>query len=159
MKEYDQKCYRIAEAAFQRIADQFPTLKMEKDEKEPVEIYISIPVQPGLKYGAALMLQNRDELHFSVGNFHLEWVPCAQPSKVEAYIEAVTGFLRGQYRVLEHYRGNRYVKGELQALVSGINWETVGISRPLGPSFMGPKHTKELINSNEGDGCSPGGNQ
>jgi hypothetical protein len=147
MKEYDEQCINIAEAALHRIAQQFPTLRMERIADEPVEIYISLPIQLGLKHRVDLILQNRDELHFSAGNFHIEWAPCTDHSMVEAFIEVATGFLEGRYRVMEHYQGDRYVKGELQIRINGKQWETIGISKTLIPPGIGKKHVRELVNA------------
>jgi hypothetical protein len=147
MDTYDEQCLVIAEAAFQRIADQFKFIKMERDKSAQVEVRISIPAQPALKHGVVLVLQNRDELHFSAGNFRLEWAPCSDPSIVEAYIQAVTGFMSGRYRILEHYQGDRYKKGELQVLAEGKQWETVGVSRRINLILGGRKQIKEIINS------------
>jgi hypothetical protein len=147
MDTYDEQCLVIAEAAFQRISDQFKFIQMERDKSAQVEVLISIPAQPALKHGVVLVLQNRDELHFSVGNFRLEWAPCSDPTIVEAYIQAVTGFMSGQYRILEHYQGDRYKKGELQVLEEGKQWETVGVSQRISLTLGGRKQIKEIINS------------
>lgn len=115
----------IARKAIAKIATRFPSLTMIEEPNVPVELSIRLPVQPGLNYEVWLALQNNDELHFSVGNFWLEWFPCTESSRVKEYISAVTGFLSSQYRVLEHYRGKHCVKAELQA-PSGGDWKTVG---------------------------------
>ncbi|CAD85466.1 MAG TPA: hypothetical protein DDW43_06830 [Nitrosomonas sp.] len=115
----------IARKAIAKIAIRFPSLTMIEEPTVPVELSIRLPVQPGLNYEVWLALQNNDELHFSVGNFWLEWFPCTESSRVKEYISAVTGFLSSQYRVLEHYRGKHCVKAELQA-PSGGDWKTVG---------------------------------
>jgi predicted N-acyltransferase len=54
------------------IASRFPNLRMAEDQGKPVEISITLPVQPGLKQKVWLCLQNKDELHFQVGHFWLE---------------------------------------------------------------------------------------
>ena len=88
---------------------------MVEEPNAPVELSIRLLVQPGLRHEVWLALQNKDELHFSVGHFWLEWFPCTQPSRASEYVAAVIGFLSGHYRVLEHYRGKRCEKAELQA--------------------------------------------
>ena len=70
-----------------------------------MEISITMPVQPGLSYEVWLWLQNVDELCFKAGRFYCEWFPCTKSDRVEKYLDAVTGFLSGKYRILEHYRG------------------------------------------------------
>ena len=125
----------IAEQAFSRIVAGSPELTVERHPNDQVEISIELPVQPGLKHKVWLALQNNDELHFSVGHFWLEWFPCTKAAKVDAYVEAVRGFLSGRYRVLEHERKGKCLKAELQApTLQG--WETVGTwSKLRAPSF------------------------
>lgn len=115
----------VARQAIAEIAARFPSLQMIEEPEAPVELSILMPVQPGLNHKVWLALQSNDELHFSVGHFWLEWFPCTKPSRVAEYIAAVIGFLSGEYRVLEHYRGERCVKAELQA-PSDAGWKTVG---------------------------------
>ena len=131
---------KIARQAVADIAARFPTLRMVENPKDPVELSITLPVQPGLKQKVRLCLQNYDELHFSVGNFWLEWFPCTNPDRVREYVKIVCGYLSGEYRVLEHYRGKRCVKAELQAPVAA-NWKTIAtwsrlsLPIPWGKSF------------------------
>jgi hypothetical protein len=125
-------CTELAESAFRRIAERFPALKMDRNEAEAIELNIDIPVQPGLKYAVNLNLQNEDELHFSVENLWLEWFPCTDPSRVNEYVEAVSGFLEGRYRIVELFRGTRCIKAELQAPLDCDGWETIGSSVHLG---------------------------
>jgi hypothetical protein len=115
----------IAKRAFERIREAFPSLEVVEDTAAPVEISLHIPVQPGMKHLVNLNLQNVDELHFSVGSFWLEWFPCTDSAKVDSYVEAVTGFISGRLRVLEHYRGKRCIKAELQSPANG-GWKTIG---------------------------------
>ena len=63
------KCDReaIARGVFAEIAKRFPSLKMIENHDDPVEISITMPVQPGLSHEVWLCLQNRDELGFSAG--------------------------------------------------------------------------------------------
>ncbi len=122
--------FAIARQAISEIATRFPSLKMIEEPEAAVELSILIPVQPGLNHKVWLALQNNDELHFSVGHFWLEWFPGTNPTRVAEYIGAVIGFLSGEYRVLEHWRGNRCVKAELQAPSNG-SWQTIGTWRNL----------------------------
>lgn len=115
----------IARKAIGDIAAHFPSLRMIEEPDAPVELSIRFPVQLGLNHEVWLALQDSDELHFSVGHLWLEWFPCTKPSRVDEFIAAVIGFLSGQYRVLEHYRGKRCVKAELQA-PSSVGWQTIG---------------------------------
>jgi hypothetical protein len=143
----ERACIRIAEDAFQRIGNLLPSLEVKKNVSDPVELSIDIPVQPGLKYAVNLNLQNRDELHFSVGNFWLEWFPCTDPSRVEAYIDAVSGFLSGRYRILEYYRGKKCTKAELQKPLKSGDWTTIGKTYHWGLSLSLQKSEKEIRNA------------
>lgn len=126
---------KIAEQAFARIIAGPPELIATPRLNDPVDVSIDLPVQPGLKHSVWLALQNDDELHFSVGRFWLEWSPCRDAATVDAYTEAVRGFLAGRYRVLEHERNGECFKAELQA-PAPQGWETVGTwSKLLVPSF------------------------
>jgi hypothetical protein len=135
----------IARRAFAAIFDQFPNLSVIEEHNPHVEIGVVIPAQAGLEHQIWLALQNNDELHFVVCNFWLEWFPCSDPARVESYIAAVSGFLAGRNRVLEHYRSGRCFKAELQQ-PSGSSWGTIGTwSRLRWPSFRKTTH-KEVIN-------------
>ena len=142
----DEQCLKIAESAFRRISERLPSLRMERDDSVPVELSFDIPTQPGLRWAVNLNLQNRDELHFSVGNFWLAWFPCTDEAITEAYVDAVSGFLAGRYRVLEHYRGGKCVKAELQAPGAAGDWQTIGYNSSKWWWFPGRKRFVELIN-------------
>jgi len=115
----------IARSAFAEIAQRFPNLHFAEDEGTPVEVSITAPAQEGLRHKIWLALQNNDELHFSVEHFWLEWFPCTDPQRVKEYISSVVGFLSGDYRIIEHYRGTRCVKAQLQRPTNG-GWSTIG---------------------------------
>ena len=136
----------IARRVFAEIATRFPSLKMVENQGEPVEISITMPVQTGLFHEVWLCLQNLDELGFSAGHFYVEWFPCTKSDRVERYLDAVTGFLSGKYRILEQYRGATCYRAKLQK-PEGNRWSTIAnwstISIPL--SFK--KTTKELRKS------------
>lgn len=120
----------VAREAIAVIAGCFPSLRMIEEPEAPVALSIRLPVQPGLNHEVWLALQNNDELHFSVGHFWLAWFPCSNALRVNEYVAAVTGFLSGEYRVLEHYLGKHCFKAELQA--PGTNgWQTVGWRRTV----------------------------
>lgn len=137
---------RIAEQAFEEIAARFPHLHMVRDEEAGVELIITLPVQPGLRQRVSLYLANNDELNMVVDHFWLEWFPCTDPTKVEAYIEAVSGYLSGRYRILEHYRGKKCVKAELQA-PSVTGWETISTSSTIRLPIPWKKTFKEVRNA------------
>lgn len=141
----DVDTLEIAKAALARICEAFPAIEVVTDASAPVELSVDIPAQAGLKHGINLNLQNIDELHFSVGSFWLEWFPCTDSAKVEAFVNAVVGFISGRLRVLEHYRGSRCVKAELQEPGEG-GWKTIGVWSKLHLPL--PWRTKEKVISN-----------
>ena len=115
----------IAKKVFQEIQDEFPGIRMEFDENDKnVDIKVDIPVQKGVSQAIYLNYQSNDELHFLVGNFWCEWFPCTNPDKVIEYKNAVIGYINGQYRILEHYKGKKPFKAELQSPNNG-NWSTI----------------------------------
>jgi hypothetical protein len=136
----------IARGAIAAVAARFPHLSMVEDVGVPVELSITLPVQPGLRQKVWLCLQNMDELHFSVGHFLLEWFPCSKPSRVSDYVDAVSGYLSGTYRILEFYRGKRCVKAQLQAPDSG-SWRAVGTWRTLWSAIPWKDSIVELRNA------------
>lgn len=135
----------IAKAAFAEIGARLPWLSMVPEPDAPIELSISLPFQPGLSQQVWLGFQNNDELHFSVGHFWLEWFPCTNSSKVREYVDAVVGYLSGQYRVIEHYSGRRCVKAELQA-PAGTQWQTVGTWSNLWALIPGKRDSRVLRN-------------
>lgn len=114
-----------ASRIFSAIQLRFPTLLMHRDDGAPVELCYRMPEQTGLKHAVNLNLQNTDELHFSVGEFWCEWFPCTNPDVAQSYLDAVIGWLAGQLRVMEYYRGARCVCATLQRPENGEAWGTV----------------------------------
>lgn len=114
----------IARSVFAEIGRRFPSLNMVENHDDPIEISITMPVQSGLAYEVWLCLQNNDELGFSVGHFSFEFFPCTKPDRVQEYVDAVSGFLSGEYRILEHYRGTKCYRAQLQK-PEGDDWRTI----------------------------------
>ena len=137
---------RIVQQAFEELAARFPHLHMVREEEAEVELMIRLSVQPGLKQQVSLYLANNDELNMVVDHFWLDWFPCTNPAKVEAYIEAVSGYLSGRYRILEHYRGKKCVKAELQE-PSSTGWKTISRSSTTWLPIPWKKTVKEVRNA------------
>lgn len=128
---------------FQGISDSFPALKTKIELTHPqVDLIMDILYQPGLKFDMSINLQG-DELHLNAGHFWLEWFPCYESDIAKAFVEAVQGLLSGQYRIIEHYRGKRAVKAELQRPKEG-SWETIGTWSRLHFPFLG-RHTTQVL--------------
>lgn len=117
--------YEIALRTFERLREAFPALEMTLvREPEYVDLEMEIPAQPGLDFEVHLDLQNVDELHVVAGALWVEWFPCTQPGVADLFFEAVSGLLSGRFRIVEHRRGSRPVKAELQR-PAGETWETL----------------------------------
>jgi hypothetical protein len=142
----DDDNLRIARDAFREIQSRFPGLQLIEDPSLPMELNATIPVQAGVVYPINVTLQNRDELHFSVGHFWLEWFPCSNEERASAFIDAVSGFLAGRHRILEHYRGRRCVMAELQKEEPGEQWATFGTCSRLSLPLPWRKRYRVLIN-------------
>lgn len=136
----------IAKNAIAEIQRRFPSQRIVEDQGVPVELSFSIPVQAGVKHKVWLALQNNDELIFSVGSFQGEWFPCTDPARVKEFVEAVVGYLSGNYRILEHRRGAKCVKAQLQA-PEGATWKTLSTWSNLWTLIPGRKTTNELRNA------------
>lgn len=132
----------IALATFERIRAAFPALTMNIDlHPEHVQLAMRIPSQRGLCFEVNLNLQNRDELHLSASMLWIEWFPCRYQKQVEAYFEAVSGLLSGRFRILEHWRGPRFVLAQLQRPKEG-EWKT--IASRFNPTILLPWPSKIL---------------
>ena len=136
----------IARQAISKISERFPLLEMQEDVDDPVELSIKMPLQSGLKQSVWLALQNNDELTFGVGEFQVEWFPCTDEKKANEFIEAVSSYLEGSSRIMEHYRGKRCVKAELQ-IPNGSEWETIATWSLLWWPFPFSKTYREVSNA------------
>jgi hypothetical protein len=137
--------FEIALSTFERIRATFPALEMNLDLLHAhLDVAMVIPAQPGLSFKVHLNLQNRDELHLSASTFWCEWFPCTNPKTVESYFEAVSGLLSGEFRILEHWRGKRPVKAQLQR-PSGDDWENVATSGGISAIVLWPKKALKIV--------------
>jgi hypothetical protein len=136
----------IAMGVFAEIAKRFPKLSMVENRGDPVEISITMPVQPGLSHKVWLCLQNGDELGFSASHFYSEWFPCTKSDRVEKYLDAVTGFLSGKYRIVEHYRGMKCYRAQLQK-PEGDRWRTIASWATIWIPLSFRKGVKDLRNT------------
>lgn len=137
--------HAVARRVFGELAARFPSLTMEEQPDDPVEISIVIPEQEGCTYRVWLALQNGDELHLLVENFWLEWFPCTTPRVADDYLDAVTGFLSGQHRIMEYsFRGKTYLARLQKPHSEG--WKTIGTWRTWGFRVPGRVTTRELRN-------------
>ncbi|MBX3316331.1 MAG: hypothetical protein KF902_05650 [Phycisphaeraceae bacterium] len=144
----------VARRVFAELAARFPSLTMEEHPEDPVEISIVIPEQEGCRFRVWLALQNCDELHLLVENFWLEWFPCTTPKVADLYLEAVSGFLSGEYRIMEYsFLGECYL-ARLQKPQAG-GWKTIGTWTNLGVRLPGLIKAREIRNHPPPDQAHP----
>ena len=137
---------------FKRIQDDFPNLTMRLDMKPiNVDMGLEIPEQNGLLVPVNLSLQS-DELHMNAGSFCLEWFPCQEEFIQKTFLGAVRGFLSGRFRILEHCRGNRVVKAELQE-PKGDGWKTIGTWSTVHMPWPFRRTTRTIQNAQPSSAC------
>jgi len=74
-------------------------------------------------------------MHLNVSHFWVEWFPCTDKECTKRYIDAVSGFLSGEYRVVEYFRGEKYIKSKLQKPQDGKWNDMAGHYGSLFPFF------------------------
>jgi hypothetical protein len=136
----------IALSAFENLRGRFPALSMNLDLRPSnVDALMDVPAQPGLSFRVRLTLQNRNELCLVVSNsYEWIWLPCSSPSQVEGYIEAVSGLLSGEFRILEHWRGRKVVKAQIQRPDGGA-WKNVATFSDLLAVVPWPRKTFKVV--------------
>jgi hypothetical protein len=137
--------FEIASATFEKIRAAFPTLTMNLDSHPAhVELAMGIPVQPGLPFKVWLDFQNGDELTLSASHFWYEWFPCTNQKKVDEYLEAVLGLISGRFRILEHWRGGRVVKSQLQSSRDN-EWKSIATSTNISGLIPWPPKKLRIV--------------
>ncbi|HET7219250.1 MAG TPA: hypothetical protein VFJ02_14435 [Vicinamibacterales bacterium] len=146
----------IALRVFEEIRNRFPALMMTLNrEPEQLDLTLDIPAQQGLLFSVHLNLQNRDELHLSVADgFWLEWFPCTSPAIVDAYKEAVSGLIEGDFRIVEYRSNGKFVCGSLQR-PDGAGWQTIGRSQGRFASPWHPTEERVLQNVSTRSSAAP----
>lgn len=133
VKEYNAVCWtrmindddrQIARELFKRIQSVFSQLQMTLNlDPRSDDVSLDIPLQQGVSLPVKIDLLD-DGLRIFVGQSVLEWCPCGEGFIQEEFLNAACGVLSGRLRVLEHYRGTRAIKAELQEPYDG-GWNTV----------------------------------
>jgi hypothetical protein len=139
------KEFEIGLTTFEQIRASFPALVMTLHlHPAHVQLAMDIPAQPGLLFQIGLNLQNRDELHLEASALWFEWFPCTKQKKVDEYFEAISGLLSGEFRILEHRRGRRCVRAQLQR-PSVDGWKTVASSVNISTLIPWPRKTLKVV--------------
>ena len=137
---------RNARKLFIRIQDSFPGLVMNTGHNQQSGgMALDIPAQPGLTLPVHLDL-HLDGFGMKVGQYQLEWDRCSDGKCQETFYSAVCGVLTGRLRVVEHCRGTRAVKAELQE-PDGDGWRTVKAWRTGHFHFPWIKTVREYRNA------------
>ena len=140
----DRPEYKIALAVFARVQESFPNLTMTLDrDHEHLDLALDLLVQDGLEFDVQLNLQNIDELFLCAASFWCSWFPCTEPKVTERFFDAVSGLLSGRYRILEHKRGERLVKSQVQC-PHGDGWKTIATAAPF-PTFAWTRKTYNIL--------------
>lgn len=139
---------QIAHAIFSDIEAANPSVRFDKAE-ELVEGE-SLPVmdvreQPGVTLSMSLYISG-DELYLDCGAFHASWFPLKERPVREKYIDCVSGLLRGTHRVVEHSRGSRITRANLQTW-NGEAWVPVSSWSRLTWPWPRLRESAVLVNS------------
>ena len=102
--------------ALRAIKTSFPWLAVNELSDHPqLEAFAELPIQPGLSLPIQINLQNNDELHLVVSNLWVEWFPCTNAIKRDAFIRAVIGLVIGELEIEETYILGRPAMATLRA--------------------------------------------
>jgi hypothetical protein len=142
------KEYQIGLSTFERIRAAFPGLVMNLDlaPTAPVDLAMDIPAQEGLSFKIWLDLQG-DDLTLSASRFSYEWFPCTKQKTVDGYVDAVSGLISGRFRILEHWRGRRTVKAQLQSPDDG-KWASIATSANISALIPWPPKKLRIVQNN-----------
>ena len=121
-----------AYAAFEQIIANCAPLKhelRETPEHEAIDLTLRFPEQPGLLFEVELNLVGV-ELHLNASAFWCEWFSTKNPKRVAAFIDAATGLLIGEHRLLETLRDQKPVRSKLQfrqddGWVTDVAWSRI----------------------------------
>ena len=113
----------IAQAVLDEIRESFPHLILRASETDEGEPQLEVPAQSGLAFDVSLYLYD-DVLNICAGQFWGEWFPCLDSEVVSRYVEAASGILNGEFRIVEYSRKGTPVKAFLQR-PKGEGWETI----------------------------------
>ncbi|UDF35609.1 UNVERIFIED_ORG: hypothetical protein LHJ69_00475 [Shinella sp. XGS7] len=127
-------------AAFQEallaIRTALPWLVVEEVARHPqVDAFAQVPAQPGLSLPIQVNLQN-DELHLVASNLWVEWFPCTDISKRDAFVQAVSGLVNGELEIEESFVFGRPAMATLRSRAASGNqclarWSNLLVLLPL----------------------------
>jgi hypothetical protein len=109
--------------AVDEVQRRYPHLAIRRDASSLSDGDWTIPVQPGVRH-EILIYVSRDELSFDVGSLHTSFFPCDEEEPRAQFVDAVTGFIDGRYRVREHHRRGACIAADLGELKEG-RWRSV----------------------------------
>jgi hypothetical protein len=132
-----------------RLRTRFPWLHIDVQHHHRfVHAIAEIPAQHGLDLRMSASLQNLDELHLTVGdNFWFEWFPCSDDRVFEEYIDAVTGIISGDYRVVERRMFGKVDSAVLEKPSGRRGWHPVARWSRLSSLIPAPRTATVLQNT------------
>lgn len=134
-----------AEETVEELRTRYPNLTIDLETvSSQSDREWTLPVQPGLKH-KILLYVSHDELSFDAGHFHMSYFPCDEEEPRARFLDAVTGFIDGRYRVQEHYRRKACIAADLQELKQG-EWRSVAAWSRLHWPFPRKKRYRILRN-------------
>ena len=110
-----------AEAMFKAIATR-QGLRLIAVDNPHVELEMQVPGEAEA-LPVTLGLQNGDELNFGVGPFWSSFFPFASVRGV--FEKAAEGRFTGQTRLVEHWRGRRLVRIDMQVRLKDGTWQRI----------------------------------
>ena len=101
--------------ALATIQARFPQLVATEIANHPhLEAMAELPIQQALSLPIQLNLQNGDELHLVASNLWVEWFPCTDSKKAQAFVDAVIGLISGELEIEELFLFGRPVRARLR---------------------------------------------
>ena len=134
-----------AKELFEQIA-RLHGLRLDWDEKSPVEVAAVLPKQRGLDFKLSLNLQNIEEIGVQTDLFSASWFPFNDPAKQAEFLATVNGLISGEVRIVCSYGPivAKPYKVLLERHVQG-QWKTIYVYRRLHP-LLWPTKTNVVVN-------------
>jgi hypothetical protein len=128
----------IAEPLFRSVAAEFSQLASSWSaiNAGPIDLELVFDQQPGLVLAVIAQLEG-EELRLQIGKyFSVEWFPCQRQSVQDEFLRAIRGFLGGSARLVEHSKGGRVTKAQLEIRRGDGEWKPAASWRTIAlPSF------------------------
>jgi hypothetical protein len=114
---------KIAKKIFSEIQEKNPEILMVFYDDPNYDLSIDIPVQDNMMF-ELFCYQDFDTLGLQAGNVTCEFFPITEDEIMEEYINAVSGLLKGSYRIVSFSKAHLFYKSILQKETKN-GWKTV----------------------------------